>query len=150
MAVLFVFLPFAGVSGPISVLVDSFAMKLVVTPLALVDVAVGEDSPPFSVDLVVPPVTLIKGSVSCNQFSIAVACSLLGIPLAFVNGLVLELAERSGFNLDGNLWSLATIISGLSGKDLSDLVAHVFQHIVTLDVFDFLRELPELFTLKTT
>ena len=108
-------------------------MRLVVEPVALVDVAVRVDEAAASVRLVVLPVALVAGAVDPLLHAAPVALVRLEAPLAVVDGSVfhddlgaplaldlvvgrfpvVELAEALGDALDGRVVVVGVLESGL-------------------------------------
>lgn len=82
------------VAGPVSSRVNSKAVRLVVLPLALVDVSVGVDEASSAVGLVVDPKALVERVVLPYLFSLAVAHAVA--ELADIPGPVLHLDGSFG------------------------------------------------------
>ena len=144
MAVLLIFEPFAGVSGPVSVPVHPFAVELTTTILALIDVAIGEDTAALAVEFVVPPVTLEKGAVWPHLLTIAMPFQFLEIPVSLVVGFALELAQGAGFHLDTDVWWFALIIGAVSPEYLSNSFVDEVQQVVALCPVLILEKLEDI------
>lgn len=116
--------PLALVQRAVGVLVHAEAVAFVGEPEAFVHVAVGEDPTAFAVQLPTQPEAFVEASVGPDLGAAAVFEVRDGVPLAFVDGVVLE--EGQG--------------SFLAVKVLVGLVVVVIEWVeVGVDLIDFLR-----------
>ena len=84
-------------------LVDPEAVGFVVSPFAVVDVAIGVDQTPSAVGFTASPVAFVKGAVWPELDSATVALVSGNVPFAFVFGSVFKKLGLPGFSLDAIL-----------------------------------------------
>ena len=89
--------PHALVLCPIHMFVDSTAIRLIVRPVAIVDISINVDESTFSMGSVLTPLTTVLGPVIPSLFAETIAEATL--PLACVDSTSLEGVGSALFSL---------------------------------------------------
>lgn len=116
---LLVLFPISFILGTVQVTVNTVAMRLVILPLTVVDVAICVDQPSFTICLIIFPPAFIHRAVRPYLTALALANVLALDPLSIVLGMVLQFDHSSVFN------KILSVIRLLVIVELAELLSYL-------------------------
>jgi hypothetical protein len=94
LSILFVFCPISRVLSAVHVRIFAMPVSLVIQPFTMINIAIRMNESTAPVGLVTEPMPLVGGAVWPDLPPLALALIIIGVPLAYIDGAVLQTKRR--------------------------------------------------------